>query len=125
MNLPFRHASLMLTVLLSACSLPDRIAHWAPTPYRIDVQQGNVITQEMVDQLKPGMTRSQVRFILGTPPLVDPFRTNRWDYVYFYKKDGTITEQRKIAVVFENDRLLRLEGDVTPKEAEADSEKGQ
>jgi outer membrane protein assembly factor BamE len=123
MNLTFRHASLMLTVFLGACSLPDRIAQWAPTPYRIDVQQGNVITQEMVDQLKPGMTRSQVKFILGTPPLVDPFRTNRWDYVYFYKKDGTITEQRKIAVVFDNDRLLRLEGDVTRKEAE--SEKGQ
>jgi outer membrane protein assembly factor BamE len=82
------------------------------TPYKPEVQQGNAITQEMLDKLKPGMTPSQVRFVLGTPLLVDPFRDYRWDYVYRLIKDGKLTEQRKITVVFENERLKSIEGDV-------------
>ncbi|MBI4205047.1 MAG: outer membrane protein assembly factor BamE [Betaproteobacteria bacterium] len=82
------------------------------TPYKIDVQQGNYVNQEMVAKLKPGMTRSQVRFILGTPLVVDPFRTDRWDYVYVLKKGGELMEQRRIAVIFEDDKLKRIEGDV-------------
>ncbi len=84
------------------------------TPYKIDIQQGNYVTQEMVAKLKPGMTRPQVRFILGTPLVVDPFRTDRWDYVYLYNKGGAVTEQRRIAVIFKNDKLERIEGDVVP-----------
>lgn len=84
------------------------------TPYKMDVQQGNVVTQEMVSKLQPGMTRSQVRFALGTPLMVDPFRQDRWDYVYLYAKRGVVTEQRKIVVVFKDDRLARIEGDVVP-----------
>jgi outer membrane protein assembly factor BamE len=118
MTRTLRLSLLFIVVFLSACSLPERVANWAPTPYRIDVQQGNVVTQEMVDQLKPGMTRSQVKFILGTPLLVDPFRNDRWDYVYLYKKEGKITEQRNIAVLFEDDKLVRLEGDIAAKAAE-------
>ncbi|MEW5786263.1 MAG: outer membrane protein assembly factor BamE [Pseudomonadota bacterium] len=83
------------------------------SPYRIDIQQGNAITQEMLDKLKPGMTPSQVRFILGTPLVVDPFRKDRWDYVYRLEKGGRLVEHRRIAVIFENDRLKGLEGDVT------------
>lgn len=98
-----------LFVLLAGCSLPT-----LPTlaPYRMDIQQGNVVTQEMISKLKPGMTRSQVRFVLGTPLVVDPFRTNRWDYVYLYEKAGRLAEQRHIAVIFEDDKLVRIEGDV-------------
>ncbi|HXF65751.1 MAG TPA: outer membrane protein assembly factor BamE, partial [Burkholderiales bacterium] len=59
-------------------------------PYKMDIQQGNVVTQEMISKLRPGMTRSQVRFALGTPLVVDPFRTNRWDYVYLYEKAGRL-----------------------------------
>ncbi len=84
------------------------------TPYKMDIQQGNVITQEMVARLERGMTRAQVRFTLGTPLVVDPFRADRWDYVYLFIKGGAITEQRRITVVFKDDRLERIEGDVVP-----------
>lgn len=82
-------------------------------PYRIDIQQGNFVTQDMVAKLKPGMTRSQVRFALGTPLIVDPFRNDRWDYFYMMHKAGELTEQRAVTVIFRGDELLRIEGDVT------------
>lgn len=84
------------------------------TPYKMDIQQGNFVTQEMISKLQPGMTRNQVRFALGTPLVVDPFRTDRWDYVFLYQKAGVVTEHRKIAVIFKDDKLLRIEGDVVP-----------
>ena len=81
-------------------------------PHKIDIQQGNYVTQDMVAKLKPGMTRSQVRFALGTPLIVDPFRTDRWDYVYLMRKQGNLVEQRNVTVVFKGDLLDRIEGDV-------------
>jgi len=86
-------------------------------PYKIDVQQGNYVTQEMVAKLRPGMTRSQVRFALGTPLIVDPFRNDRWDYFYMMHKAGQLTEQRVVTIVFRGDELLRIEGDVMPEAA--------
>lgn len=83
-------------------------------PYRIDVQQGNALDQESVARLKPGLSRSQVRFLLGTPLVVDPFRTDRWDYVYLYRKAGTLTEQKRVTLFFEDDTLARIEGDLPP-----------
>lgn len=88
-------------------------------PYKIDVQQGNQVTQDMVEKLKPGMTRSQVRFLLGTPLVVDPFRNDRWDYVYLYYKAGQLTEQRRISILFEEDKLKRVDGDVVAAGADA------
>lgn len=82
--------------------------------HRIDIQQGNVVTQEMVEKLRPGMTRQQVRFVLGTPPLVDPFHVNRWDYVYYFNKGGKVIEHRRLILLFEADTLKRIEGDVIP-----------
>lgn len=82
-------------------------------PYKIDIQQGNAVTQEMVAKLKPGMTPAQVRFALGTPLVVDPFRINRWDYVYRMEKAGQLMETRRITVVFEDDKLKGIEGDVS------------
>lgn len=111
----FMRKIIPIVVLLAGCAemltLPT-----VPTvtPYKIDIQQGNYVTQDMVDKLKPGMTRAQVRFVLGTPLVVDPFRTNRWDYVYLNKKGGEIAEQRRFAVIFKDDKLVRLEGDVMP-----------
>ena len=103
---------LLVILLFAGCKqMPD-----VPTvisPYRIDIQQGNVVTQEMISKLKPGMTRAQVRFALGSPLIVDPFRADRWDYVYMYQKQGKETERRNIAVIFEEDKLVRIEGDVT------------
>lgn len=94
-------------------------------PYKIDIQQGNAVTQEMVAKLKPGMTPAQVRFALGTPLVVDPFRANRWDYVYRMEKAGSLTETRRITVVFEDDKLKGIEGDVTalPEQAKPESAK--
>ncbi|WP_345247501.1 outer membrane protein assembly factor BamE [Pigmentiphaga soli] len=84
-------------------------------PYRPDVQQGNWITQSQVDLLRPGMTREQVRFALGSPTLTDIFHADRWDYPYLFKggKSG-VTEERKFSVYFADDRLVRWEGDPQP-----------
>jgi outer membrane protein assembly factor BamE len=101
----------LAALFLAGCSQVPTI----PNPisaHKIDIQQGNVVTQEMVDKLRPGMTQSQVRFILGTPLVVDTFHKDRWDYVYRYEKSGSLVEHRRLIVVFENDKLARLEGDV-------------
>jgi outer membrane protein assembly factor BamE len=96
---------------LTAC--PSSLVH------KIDIQQGNVIDQEMVNKLEPGMDKSQVRFVLGTPPLIDPFHQERWDYVYTYQPGGEEREQRHLSLYFDRDRLARIEGDVTPAAGEA------
>lgn len=82
--------------------------------YRIDIQQGNLVTQDMVEKLKPGMSRSQVRFALGTPLVTDVFHNDRWDYIYRYEKAGKLVENRHIVAVFDGDKLVRIEGDVVP-----------
>lgn len=99
----------VLAVVLSACGSTN----WG-FPYRPDVQQGNWITAEQVTQLQQGMTREQVRFILGTPTLQDVFRTNRWDYPYFNKPGYGEEQERKFTVWFEGDTLVRWEGDEQP-----------
>lgn len=101
---------LAVACLLAGCKAPELPAIIAP--YRIDIQQGNVITQAMISKLKAGMTRSQVRFVLGSPLIVDPFRTDRWDYVSIYEKQGKEVERRRVTVIFEQDKLVRIEGDV-------------
>lgn len=100
----------LIAFSLAACSNVPRIV----TEYRIDVQQGNVLTQEMVSQLRPGLTRDQVRFILGTPMLADVFHADRWDYA-FRLQDGVTNEvtARNFSVFFdENGRLASVKGDV-------------
>jgi outer membrane protein assembly factor BamE len=83
--------------------------------YLPELQQGNAVTQEMVEKLKLGMTRNQVRFVLGTPLVADTFHPDRWDYYFYLKKTGeTRGEQRLLTVYFENDVLARVEGDVVP-----------
>ncbi len=108
-----------LTSLLAGCgswSNPIERAMDRISPYKADIQQGNAISQDMLARLKPGMTPSQVRFVLGTPLLVDPFRDNRWDYVYRLEKGGKLVEDRRITVVFENDKLKGIKGDVVAAE---------
>jgi outer membrane protein assembly factor BamE len=84
------------------------------TAHKIDIQQGNYVTQDMVAKLKPGMSRSQVRFALGTPLVTDPFHPDRWDYVYVLQKKGEVVEKRRIVVVFKDEKLARIDGDVKP-----------
>lgn len=99
-------------VTLSACSNPVRSIN----AYKIDIQQGNVLTQEMVSQLRPGQTRDQVRFILGTPLLADIFHQERWDYVYSYRNGRTgNVESRRFSAYFDGTgRLDKVTGDVEP-----------
>ncbi len=103
---------LIIVLLLPGCSYVPAIPTLAP--YKIDIQQGNYVTQDMVAKLKPGMSRSQVRFALGTPLVADPFHADRWDYVYMLHKKGDLVEQRLVTVLFKGDQLERIEGDVVP-----------
>jgi len=104
-----RALALALALLLGACALPGFMQ-----PYRMDIQQGNFVTQEMVSQLKPGMSKEQVRYILGTPLLTDVFHSERWDYVYYLDRRGELRDQRRLAVHFQDGKLARLDGDVAP-----------
>jgi outer membrane protein assembly factor BamE len=100
---------LVLPLVHVACGL--RLA-----PHRIEIQQGNLVTQEMVSQLKPGMTRDQVRFVLGTPLVADIFHRDRWDYIFDrVPENSKVVERRHVAVYFKDDRLARVDGDVVPK----------
>lgn len=95
--------------LLSGCGLI----------YKQDIQQGNVLDQEQVDMLQPGMTRRQISLILGTPAVSDPFHRQRWDYVSAYKEGGGDVEMRRqLTLIFEGNELARIEGDLKPSGAE-------
>lgn len=91
-----------------------------PSVHRITVQQGNVITQEMIDRLKPGMTRSQVRFVMGEPVFRNTFDNNRWDYIYTIEVGAQYEDQKRVSVYFENDLLAYFTGDYAPSEATED-----
>lgn len=84
-------------------------------PFKMDIQQGNVVTSKMLLQLRPGMTKSQVKFIMGTPLVIDSFHTNRWDYFYQLRQAGKVVEQRRVILDFEKDLLARVRGDVVPQ----------
>ena len=100
--------TLHVLLLLAGCSSVPSLL------YKIEIQQGNVITHEMMEKLKPGMTRAQVRFVLGSPMISDAFHDNRWDYVYRLEQDGRLIEQHRITVFFEDDRLTHTEGRLRP-----------
>lgn len=103
--------TLFALLLINGCSVLPSVPSVPSVLYRIDVQQGNVITQEMVDKLKPGMSRSQVRFILGTALIDDVFHKDRWDYVYRLVQHGNLVDEYKLTVFFEDDKLVRTNGD--------------
>lgn len=109
---------------LSGCSSLGNTLQGMPsigslvTPYKIDIQQGNVVTREQAQALQPGMSRRQVRDILGSPLLTSVFHADRWDYVFTFKRQGQPPQQRKLAVFFKGEVLERFEGDELPTEAE-------
>jgi outer membrane protein assembly factor BamE len=91
---------------------------WVFTPYRPDVQQGNFVSQEMIDQVKVGQTRDQIMFILGTPLLTDMFHKDRWDYPFYLARgNGELTTSR-VTLYFKDDKLERFEGGNLPSERE-------
>jgi outer membrane protein assembly factor BamE len=108
--------SILISSLASGCSRRADGSVKIPFVYRVDIQQGNVIDQAMVDKLEPGMTRAKVKFIMGTPLLVDPFHSNRWEYIYSNEPGSGGRVQRHVALFFKDDKLTHVEGNITPAE---------
>ena len=98
-----------LALALASCGVPNIPGI---TPYKPDIQQGNYVSQDVIAQLKPGMTREQVRFLLGTPLLTDIFHADRWDYVYWREAENGKRESRRVALFFNDGKLERVQGDV-------------
>jgi len=114
-------AAIAGSAVLGACSSigdSTRGALYAITPYKVEVVQGNFVSKQQVDALQPGMTRQQVREILGTPLLNDVFHSNRWDYVFTIRRQGVAAQQRRLTVYFDGERMVRHEGDPMPSEEE-------
>lgn len=123
-----RRAALGLAAaaLLTACAgsnplgfnrVSERLAGLV-TPYRVEVVQGNVVTREMAERVKTGMSRSQVRELLGSPLISDAFHVDRWDYVFTIRRPGTDYQQRRVTAVFSNDALTTFQADELPSERE-------
>ena len=116
------------SLLISGCGTVDTVKGWGkavgdsipsalsgvPLMYRQDIQQGNIVTQEMINKLHPGMARRQVKYIMGTPILVDVFHQDRWDYYFSMKKGSEARTQERISLYFKDNKLDRIEGDFRP-----------
>lgn len=102
-NLLLRAASLVLALLSTGCE------SMLPSFYTITVRQGNYLDQEAIAQLKPGMTKQQVRSLMGTPLVSDPFHQNRWDYYYQYGRGSNISEQRHVTLLFSGETLATVQ----------------
>jgi outer membrane protein assembly factor BamE len=128
LNPRFAHGLLRLVasaafVALAGCASESTVRQYVPqivTPYRIDIQQGNFITQDMLDKLSVGQTRDQVRFIMGTPLVADMFHANRWDYVFRASKGWRDPEARRLVIHFDADgRVARWETEGAPAPRES------
>lgn len=121
LRIPRSGLLLCAVLVLAGCGSFDnasrKVASFA-TPYRIEVVQGNFVSREQVEALKPGMGRQQVREILGTPLITSLFRDDRWDYVFTLNRPGVEAQTRRLTVFFKGDVLDRHEGDEMPTESE-------
>ena len=117
--LPKTSVLVLCAMLLASCAGIGSLDF--PGVYKLGIPQGNIITQDMVDQLRPGMTKRQVIFVMGTPLVRDPFHQDRWDYVYNYQPGGGTRGQERLSVFFANDQLINFTGDFVPSTAEEDS----
>ncbi len=90
-------STLLCASLVSACSI-----------HKLEIQQGNIVTADMLEKLKPGMTTQQVKFVMGSPQLSDPFLKNRWDYLYSLREKGKEIEHKHLVLYFENDVLTNI-----------------
>jgi outer membrane protein assembly factor BamE len=112
---------LLASLALTACS---SVREQLPTvstlvsPYKIDVLQGNVVTREQAQALQPGMSRDQVRGMLGSPLLASVFHADRWDYVFTFRRQGQPSQQRRLTVFFKGEAMERIESDELPSETE-------
>ncbi len=105
----------VILLILTGCS--DLKFPWV---YRISIDQGNIITQDMVNQLKPGLSKSQVQFVMGSALITDTFNENRWDYVYTMETGKGVRTQQRLTVFFQDDKLSGLTGDFMPQQAAND-----
>ena len=110
----------VLAVSFGGCSIPQiKVPDLKiPRVYKLSVQQGNVITQEMVDRLEPGMTRNQVEYVMGRPVLKDPFDDDQWVYLYTLEVPDFFIQAFKMVLIFEDDTLVSITGDYVPTTAE-------
>jgi len=111
MRKPLFLTSLLLSVSLASCST---ILNNLPGVYKIDVQQGNIIDQAMIDQLRPNMSKRQVLYILGSPMMADVFHESRWDYLYSSSIHGGDRTQKRVSLMFKDDQLAGVQGDFKP-----------
>ncbi|MDD5229267.1 MAG: outer membrane protein assembly factor BamE [Methylococcales bacterium] len=109
-----RKSILSLSLLSASLMSCSTVLNHLPYVYTIDVNQGNMIDQTMIDQLRPNMTKRQVLYIMGSPMLVDYFHQNRWDYIYSSKKGGEDPEKKAVSIFFENDQVKGIQGDLRP-----------
>lgn len=111
--------ALAAALLAGGCAAPDPNRTGLLQPYRIDIPQGNYLTRESVDQVREGMTREQVRFLLGTPLLQHVFHANRWDYVFRYQFPNGKAELRTVTIMFSDDRVGSIRSDELPAREDA------
>ena len=114
-------AGAALAVLLAGCQSLSSTDNFLGviTPYRLEIVQGNVITREQAEAIKPGLNRAQVRDILGSPLLADPFHANRWDYVFTIRRQGAEPQLRRVVVLFKGEALESIDtGGPLPSERE-------
>ena len=113
-------AALLASVLAAGCSSwnSEDAVLGLLSPYRVDLQQGNVVTQDQIERIKPGMHRLQVRDVLGTPLLTDTFHADRWDYVFTLRQSGRPLQRRSVVLVFDGDVLKRIDAPELPTERE-------
>ena len=104
----------LLITLVALLSLTSCSSFQFPWVYKLTIQQGNIVSQEMIDKLKPGMTRAQIQFVLGSPVLEDSFQPDRWNYIYTIAYTNQEPVKQELIIVFENNRLVRFEGDYVP-----------
>ena len=110
----FRILTVLLSFLfISACSIPK--------VYKLTVQQGNIVTQDMIDELKVGMTKRQVAYVMGTPLIRSPYQQNRWDYLYTLERRDKVVKEYQVTLFFNGDLYTHLEGEV-PKEEEPEKQ---
>ena len=105
-----KHLILIACLMTTSCAEDFKM----PFIYRIDINQGNIFTQDMVNQLKPGMTKRQVAFVMGNPLVADAFHKDRWDFIYSNEPGDEARVEKKLSVIFHNDQLTGIQGDLRP-----------
>jgi len=106
---------LLILIVCGLTSIVTGCSNYIPA-YKIDVQQGNILTQEDINQIKTGMDKNKIQYILGSPTITDPFHANRWDYAYTLKPGWADLEKKNVTLYFEKDILVKMSGSVQPEQ---------